>query len=193
MPKYYKLYHYSKNAALTSIDPAYYGTGVSSFSELKKGKRGGNKSFFYTRDEPEQLLSSGTRYEIYLPYEWKVLIYDLGKDPLDFYGAAKRRVAARGENPEVMYLVYDAIEELLKEAGYKGFCNTRASLTHVACLFYPLSTAKPLGLYTVYDFNTDKLIQDPGNTLFAFFKFLFASQPKPAPMELKNNSVAYKA
>src|SRR5690349_15120443 len=91
--RYFKIYHYSKNnKPLEYIDPACYGTGVTGRSECKYGKQGLDKSYFYTKDEPENCVrSSAIRYEIYLPYEWKKKIYDIGFDcgPDSFFEKAK--------------------------------------------------------------------------------------------------------
>ena len=82
--KYIKIYHYSPRhlndaVELTDIDPSHYGTGISKNSECKHGKKGLNKSFFYTIDDPQECIDSTyIRYEIYLPYEWKGKIYDMG-------------------------------------------------------------------------------------------------------------------
>lgn len=60
MKSFILLYHYSSDRALVSVDPAYYGTGVTRGSECKRGKNGLNKSYFYTEDRPEVVVRSGT-------------------------------------------------------------------------------------------------------------------------------------
>lgn len=163
--KYYKLYHYSKNSSLHEIDPKYYGQGVSGDSELRRGRRGGNKSFYYTKDQPEACVRTGShRYEIYLPETLKTLIYDEKTDQGDPALVEESWHRVKRDNPQgyPVYMLYDDFEALLQERGFKGFRSRNPSLSHVIALFCPLSTAKPSGNYTVHDYITDKVIEVVG-------------------------------
>lgn len=160
---YYKIYHYSRSSdLLDAIDPDYYGSGVSGFSELKKtGKHGVNKSFYYVQDQPESIVSDGSfhRYEVYLPGDWKNLIYDIGADPENFYEKAVNTLKAANEFP-YPYYVADTMESLLFESGYKGWTNSNSALTHAIAVFYKLSTHKPVCSYTAYDYVSGAVLEE---------------------------------
>lgn len=166
MQTYYKIYHYTKETnELDYIDPAFYGTSISRYSECKRGKIGLNKSFFYTCDEPETCVASGAkRYEIYLPFEWKPRIYDRGTDCNDYYQQVKFEILERGEFPYERSLL-DGIEEKIKEEGYVGWCNTASTLPHAIVLFEKISTQKPKNFYKILDWS-ERMIEYNENVNF---------------------------
>lgn len=158
MQTYIKLYHYSSAANLTYIDPAHYGEGVTRGAECKYAKTGLNKAYFYNEDKPEVMVeSASTRYEIYMPADWKDNIYDRSKDPLGLYQqviAESWEINNRNPYP---YELKDGVELKIKELGYKGWRVSDSALPHVVVLFEKLSTQKPVGRYQVLDWAGNKL------------------------------------
>lgn len=167
MNKYIVIYHYSPNANLEIIDPAYYGSCATRGAECKRGKNGLDKSYYYTEDKPESCVrGNNTRYEIYLPDDWKMLIYNIGEDPENLVEQAKVELLQE-KNFVYPQELKDRVELLIIGKGYKGFYNpTFTSLPHVLCLYYPLSTHKPEGEYTVAPWN-DKLNMSNHCSFFA--------------------------
>jgi hypothetical protein len=160
MKKYYKIYHYSHTPNIKEIDPNYYGTAVTRGAECKYGKTGLNKSYYYTEDKPESVVASGFtyRYEIYLPYKWKNLIYDIGSDDLNIYSTVKNNLLLRYHRPPYEYELKEGIEQEIQKLGYKGWKNEQhPQLPHVVLLFYKLSTEKPKDNYIAYDWKENKI------------------------------------
>jgi len=153
MTIYYKIYHYSSQENLSSIDPKYYGKGVARGAECKYAKTGLDKTYFYVVDEPESKVSSGAkRYEIYLPGDWKNLIYDIGNDSKEFRQDCKNKIKQENKCP-YDYLVWEYYEAKIKNEDYKGWCNSNSPLPHVITLFYPITTHKPAEASTIHDWN----------------------------------------
>jgi hypothetical protein len=156
MQHYYKIFHYSSISNLKNIDPNFYGT---SYLNTKAREGGLNKSYFYTEDKPENCIKSINRYELYLPANWKDLIYDLGKDANNLYGRVTKEIEAQYHRPPYQDEVKKFFENFLFQNGYKGFINTLSTLPHVLVLFHPLVTEKPKSQeYYCYDWN-GKLIE----------------------------------
>lgn len=190
MKKYYKIYHYSSNSDLDFIDPSFYGTGVTQGAECKRGKTGLEKSYFYIFDKPETCVASNSsRYEIYLPYTWKKLIYDRSVDPLELYQKVKTEITNQTHRCPYEYELKDGVEKLIKDLGYKGWtCSAHPQLAHVIMLFYPLSTKKPEKNYIVYDWS-DKVLEKnltPSDKATNKELFLFFQTPLTVNEQLKN-------
>ncbi|OGT62665.1 MAG: hypothetical protein A3E85_00230 [Gammaproteobacteria bacterium RIFCSPHIGHO2_12_FULL_45_12] len=158
MKPYFLIYHYSEKANLSSIDPAYYGSAVSGRSELRRGGSGLNKSFFYTLDKPEPLLQGGTRYQLYLPADWKALIYDIYEDKDKLHLEAKARLLANHTFP-YDYRLKEMLETLLIEKGYKGWSNPNSPLPHAIVLFHAISTFKPKEAYVAYHYQSGEVLE----------------------------------
>jgi hypothetical protein len=162
--RYYKIYHYSGvSDPLSVIDPDYCGTGVD-FKRWRKSKSGINKSFFYVKNDPEECTRHRPCYEIYLPCEWKTLIYDIGTDALNLYAQACSDIEAecRAKYKRESYKAERdyKFQQNIFDLGYKGLTNSYISMfTHVIALFYPLPTAKPDGEYVAYNWN-DVVLED---------------------------------
>lgn len=122
---YYKIYHYSRVPDLKFIDPSYYGSGVTKGAECKYGKTGLEKSYYYTQDKPEYVVQSATtRYEIYLPYDWKEKIYDPGTDD-SLYREARKQLEQEKQNDPYSSYVYpyevnERTERLIKKKAIEG-------------------------------------------------------------------------
>jgi hypothetical protein len=156
--KYFKLYHYSPCDSLSDIDPTYYVTGVAHFSELRR--RPGHTthySFYYFIDQPEQVVVDygSHKYEIYMPYEWKKLIYNINEDPDKFFQQADVQVEKKCYNR--IFRLIDTVLVLAKAHGYKGWQSS--SGTHSAImLFEKMSVTKPERCQ-VYHFIDETLIE----------------------------------
>ena len=152
--KYIKLFHYSSHSNLNSIDPSHYGSGAARGAECKYGKTGLNKAYFYIENNPEPCVRMGHCYEAYIPHEWKSLIYDRSLDPENFYEQVKADILALHRRPAYEYEIRDGIERKIFEAGFKGWrSSTSPQLPHALILFVSVSTHKPAGTYTVYNWN----------------------------------------
>ena len=177
--KYFKIYHYSSpyNPRFEYIDPKYYGQGVTRGSECKYGKTGLNKSYFYTKDDPETCVSSNAiRYEIYLPYKWKEKIYDIGGDG-SLYKEAKRQLEEAKNFPYIIITdaeIWQRLELLIKENGYIGWTNSLSQLPHVIVLFEKIATKKPAGEYIAYDWSGN-ILESTVNTRLKTTSFFSAS------------------
>lgn len=99
------------------------------------------------------VLPATTRYVIYMPYEWKDLIYDRYEDPRDLYGQVAAEIQQSCHRSPYPYELQDGVEEKIKELGYKGWRVSNSVLPHVLVLFDALPTAKPLCDHDVYDWN----------------------------------------
>lgn len=142
MRSYYKVFHYSSQVNLSIIDPRYYGSGL----QRTKDREGGlNKSYFYTTDHPESCIASrATRYEVYLPCNWKNLIYDFGANQLDIYEKALSEFKKQYKREPYEYEIKEYVEKYLSQLGYVGFENTQCSqLANVLVLFVPITTKTP--------------------------------------------------
>lgn len=158
MQTYIKLYHYSPSANLKYIDPAHYGEGVTLGAECKFAKTGLNKAYFYNEDKPEMVVASGsTRYEIYMPADWKDKIYDRSSDPLHLYKQVIYESWEKYQRNPYPYELRDGVEQKIKDLGYKGWRVSGSALPHVVVLFEQLSTQKPVGRYQVLDWAGNKL------------------------------------
>ncbi len=167
--KYFKVFHYSHRCQLDEIDPAFYGTRVSGHSELRKGSAGIKKSFYYTIDDPEFLVRTHYRYEIYLSAKWKEKIYDYFDDPKKFRAAAKSKVEqALAELPyrtdPTEYQIQEAYEKIIFDHGFVGLrYKSSEDLSDVhnrtITLFRKKRTGKPNGLYVACDYETGKPIE----------------------------------
>lgn len=167
MSKYYKIYHYSPSInafsepygeqKLDSIDPAHYGEGHTLRHECKNGKNGEPKSFFYADDKPQTEITAlkTTRYEVYLPCEWK--LYDIKADKESLFEEAKKNLEKAPYNSlkPTDTAIDNEFERLVKANGYKGIIKD-----NVIALFDKLSTEKPKGLYTAYDFSTQNVLEN---------------------------------
>lgn len=146
--KFIKLYHYSSSPNLEFVDPVFYGTGAARGSECKHGKTGLNKSYFYTENKPEPCVKSLHLYEIYIPYEWKSLIYDRSIDPLSLYETVKSEIKMREKREPYEYELKDSVEKRIFDLGFKGWRSSASpQLSHAIILFEKVSTAKPSGHY----------------------------------------------
>lgn len=177
--RYYKIFHYSVAHSLSIIDPEFSGSGVDL---RKRGNPGLNKSFYYIENKPEPCVyRNGLShcYEIYMPYEWRALIYDLGTDSLNLANQVRIEFESRHNR-----LPYEAEwmrlqQQFIKDLGYKGIINSMSSLSHAIALFYALPTEKPKGNDVIYDWNNtviednryvDSIQHLPQLGLFAAFK-----------------------
>lgn len=157
---YYQLIHYSPDQNLSTIDPQFYGTSTLR-TKLREG--GVDKSYFYTLDNPESCVASGLkrRYVVYIPTDWKALIYDIGQDIHDLYEHIKQQIKLQltHENREPYhYEINDRMQIELKKLGYKGFTNSLSTLPHVLTLFYAIPTAKPSAPSIIYDWS-DNIVE----------------------------------
>ncbi len=173
--KYYKIYHYSPCDALETIDPAYYGRGVAYFSELRRRPSNTTPySFYYVVDEPEKVVTefAAHKYEIYLPYAWKKLIYNLSEDPQNFFQQADGQTEEHCHNRS--FQITDSVLKLIKENGYKGW-TSGYGLQPALMLFDKMKVEKPRDhCYQVYNYQDETLLENnvvshtAGN--FLFFK-----------------------
>lgn len=159
MKTFYKIYHYSNKNNLEKLETKFYGTGITQGAECKRGKSGIDKIYFYTADQPETIVKSGAfRYEIYLPFEWKNLIYRLDLDPENLFQEAKDLLKAKREYC-YDYRLWEEVEKLIFSKGYKGWSNPQhTQLPHVIVLFESISAKSPQGIsYQVLDWNENFL------------------------------------
>ena len=179
MSKYCKIYHYGAEN-LQVIDPVHYGTGVTQWAECRHKKTGLDKIYFYIKDKPEISVSTrATRYEVYLPSDWKEAIYDLATDVNNFYSLAEQEIKKQAQRNAYGYEVRDYVEKLIYDNGFKGFINTslRNPLPHAIVLFYELSTAKPAPPYVAYDWSGN-IIEKVDRVISS--SSLFAEKIEPA-------------
>lgn len=173
--KFIKLYHYSNTARLKTLDPAFYGSGVTRGSECRHGIIGIPKVYFYNVNQPASCVASGSRqlYEVYFPYEWKSLIYDMSTDHLELYDLVKKEFIQKQRRTPYEYEMKEAFEQAIKAAGFKGWQSTASQLPHAVILFDAISTLKPRIDFFAYDWadNLIEIYQLPkiGEQLFSFF------------------------
>ena len=133
------LEHYSPQAGLSSIDPAHSRSGVD--ARTKGRDTAHPHSYFYRQGtQPEDLVAqrAQSRYSVDAgPAEG---LYDLAQDP---HGHVRSAVDA---NQGALNM--DDVHQRLKQAGYRGFFNSRhPSLAHVVALYEasPVLQEHPMG------------------------------------------------
>ena len=156
-----RLEHYSPRPNLRTIDPSYYGTGVSGLERRRKKNDPQNwvdRSYYYdVGTDPEEMMQGMYRYEGDLPEDAR--IYDIGEDPEHLVELAK--------NPGGFGVDLTLLERKIMEAGYFGFRNTRSALPNAVGLFYPLDVRPPddSGVRAVREaFVTSYFVKRAGST-----------------------------
>lgn len=195
MLRYIKIYHYSSVKNLSCIDPMYYGSGAASGSECKYGKTGENKSYFYTTNRPETILRHNHHYEIYLPYAWKDLIYDLSEDKLNIYDEVKNELIKNLAREPFEYELKGNVEKRIKDKGFKGWqAKHFLPLPNVIMLFYPIPTSAPVHSCKIYDWSgvliENKKVRSQSQKQYPSYRpFLFV---KSGDYQAKTNSEQQK-
>jgi hypothetical protein len=91
----YVFYHYSDNK-LDSIDPDQFGANPITSRQERNALFGANQSFYYTVPNFAEAGVGGVEHQVLIP---KDEVYDITKDPLNFYDEARDRFKEfRGEN-----------------------------------------------------------------------------------------------
>jgi ribosomal protein S18 acetylase RimI-like enzyme len=120
-----KLVHYSSNPDLKKVDPKFFGKGMATTTDLM----GGNKSYFFVAGSDlgqDQFLTEGrSAYAATISGD---AIYDLNADPLGIFAIVNR----------------EERDDVLQDAGFKGFRVKTADERDVVALFKPVGVT-PLG------------------------------------------------
>jgi hypothetical protein len=137
------LYHYSTQNGLTHIDPNFQGTGAPS-EENRQGVPEIKRSYYYTKDEPEDIVKqqAKTKYVAHMPSDHR--IYDIAADKDQLIPKLKQESMKRQVNQGVVssedYL------KAIKDAGYHGYHNPSSQIPHALAMFYPLQVHKEFPL-----------------------------------------------
>ena len=81
-----KLHHYSRRPGLTTLDPAYHGTGVPDAASRRKVNYSTdwlNRTYYYLGD-PEPIVSAQCAYH-YIAEVDRHTLYDLDTDPANMW------------------------------------------------------------------------------------------------------------
>lgn len=136
-----KLEHYSKQTGLSSINPAFQGTGTDRAVHANRKTEHPHSFFYLAGTEPEHIVRSGakSKYSVDLPETAK--IYDMGTDPDKIIENLKAESASRPVNPGLPYI--DDIHSAIKSAGYQGFKNSKhEQLPNVVALYHEVPVGR---------------------------------------------------
>ena len=120
------LIHFSHKEGLTEIDPVHHGVrGIG--SETKQGKPKHPMSFYYLeKTKPESIVTTGVKSK-YVSKLGDKRIYDMGKDPENFYSKAKELANKRQVNRGIVRT--EDFHQAIKDAGYHGVYNSNLNET----------------------------------------------------------------
>lgn len=125
IPTWYQLEHYSKVKNLSTLDPAFFGTGSAGEEAKRVLYEGAPKriDYYIKGTEPEPILSKNAKYEIAVPAS---RIYDVARD--------RDGIVAKFPNKTDW-------ENELKAQGYLGYINPNApnsAAKNSVVVFHPL-------------------------------------------------------
>lgn len=140
-----RLYHWSSQPDLKTLDPKYYGTGIPGQEAARVTNQGApQRSYFYTSDRPPEPGLGQNRYFADVP---RSDLYDLSGDP-EGIAADLRGQFTNAPDAQINPGVFNeaehatAVEKALMERGYRGYIGANES----AALFDPQDVT-PVGLY----------------------------------------------
>lgn len=121
-----KLHHYSRQPGLTTLDPAYHGTGVPDAASRRKVNDSDdwvNRTYYYIGD-PEPIVRAQCAYHYIAEVDCHTL-YDLDIDSTNMR-----------DTPDVTRM-----EHRIYTSGYNGFIVSHGPY-HFAAMFIPLSVTE---------------------------------------------------
>lgn len=154
------LVHYSKQAGLTTIDPAFHGSGQIGAERARMQNEGKGylpRTYFYragTKIEPR--FRGQTKYQVQVD---EADLVDLA----EFTGSPSER------------------ERAAKAAGYKGYYNSESSMPNVVAMFTPVNvgTSAQVSTVSVNELRSDPLFS-PSTWVSQIEKVLEQKMPKSA-------------
>ena len=154
------LVHYSKEKGLSTIDPAFRGTGQIGAERtrmLNEGKAYLPRTYFYragTKIEPR--FKGQTKYQVQVDEDSLV-------DLAEFSGSPSER------------------ERAAKDAGYKGYYNSESAMPNVVAMFTPVNvgTSAQVPAHSVSELRSDPLFS-PRTWISQIEKVLELKMPKSA-------------
>ena len=154
------LVHYSKEKGLSTIDPAFHGTGQIGAERtrmLNEGKAYLPRTYFYragTKIEPR--FKGQRKYQVQVDEDSLV-------DLAEFTGTPSER------------------ERAAKDAGYKGYYNSESAMPNVVAMFTPVnvSTSAQVPAHSVSELRSDPLFS-PRTWVSQIEKVLELKMPKSA-------------
>lgn len=138
-----RLWHFSKECQIETLDPSYQGSGTPGEDMLRKETP---VTWFYLENTPTEPLvtkDAVCKYLYTLPQD--AVIYDVHQDPENFWKKAideRNAASVSGQDYDPTALTY--FFRLIKDHNYFGYLGSKGPLPNAVGIFYPCKTEKEI-------------------------------------------------